>query len=344
MQKRMRERVTVKDVARLAGVSVATVSYVMNRKRFVSPELTSRVHEAMAALDYHPSGLARGLRLRRTHCVGLVLSDITNPFFPEIARGVQDTARTAHYHVFLCNTDDVGDEVQYYVQALRAQHVDGIIFTAVRQEDVPVLRQLRDDAMIPFVLVNRRVHDLPCDFVGIDNEGSAMAMTEHLIALGYERIGFITGPESSSASAGRLNGYRAALQAHGIALELANIQAGDLTPDSGYRAAQRLLNLPHRPRAIFAANDAMALGALDALYDAGLRVPADVAVAGFDDMAFASSRTISLTTIHQSRYDLGRDAMTLLLESIEQGRTEPREVILPTRLVVRRSCGGTATE
>ena len=115
-------------------------------------------------------------------------------------------------------------------------------------------------------------------------------------------------------------------------------------PDSGYRAAQRLLDLPHRPRAIFAGNDAMALGTLDALYDAGLRVPADVALAGFDDMAFASSRTISLTTIHQSRYDLGRYAITLLLESIEQGRTEPREVILPTRLVVRRSCGGTATE
>ena len=343
MQKSMRERVTVKDVARRAGVSVATVSYVMNRKRFVSPELTSRVHEAMAALDYHPSGLARGLRLRRTHCVGLVLSDITNPFFPEIARGVQDAARTAHYHVFLCNTDDVGDELQYYVRALRAQHVDGIIFTSVRQDDAPVLRQLRDDA-IPFVLVNRRVHGLPCDFVGIDNEGSAMAMTEHLLALGYGRIGFIAGPESSSASTGRLHGYRAALQAHGIALEPTYIQAGDLTPESGYRAAQRLLDLPHRPRAIFAGNDAMALGALDALYDAGLCVPQDVALAGFDDMAFASSRTISLTTIHQSRYDLGRDAVTLLLESIEQGRTEPREVILPARLVVRRSCGGTAAE
>lgn len=329
---------TIKDVARNAGTSVATVSYVVSGNRYVSPELTARVREAMHALDYHPSGVARSLRNRRTNNIGLLLSDITNPFFPEIARGTLDAARAASYHVLVCNTDTLPDEARYYIRVLRAQRVAGMIFTSVTPEDEPVLRQLLRTGEVPFVLVNRRIDGLECDFVGIDNVASATIMMRHLLGLGHRRIAFIAGPSSSSASAARLRGYQKALAGEGIAYDPELIEEGALTDETGYVAARRLL--AQRPRAIFAANDAMALGALNALFDAGLRVPEDVAVVGHDDVAFASYRNVALTTMHQSRYEMGRLGIQLLTERITRGEGEPREVILPTRLIVRRTCGG----
>lgn len=329
---------TARDVAKRAGVSIATVSYVYSGRRFVSPELIVRVRKAMDELDYHPSAPAQSLSSRRTHSIGLLISDITNPYFPEVARGVLDEAAAAGYNVLVCNTDSLVDRLRHYVTALRGQRVDGMIFTSIVRGDLPVLRDVVLRHEIPIVLANRRLK-IETDYVGIDNEAGARTMTEHLLALDYRRIGFIAGPPESSASEARVRGYRGALKTAKIRFDSECVAAGDLTEDSGYRAAQALVKRAAGLRAIFAANDAMAMGALNALADMGLRVPGDIAVTGFDDMWFASSRSVALTTIHQPRYDLGKRSMQLLLERIRGERTKPRDIVLPTRLVVRATCG-----
>jgi len=326
-------------VAERAGVSIATVSYVYSGRRFVSPELISRVRQAMLELDYNPSGPAQSLSSRRTRAIGLLISDITNPYFPEVARGVLDEAAAADYHALVCNTDSLVERLRHYANALRAQRVDGMIFTSAASGDLPVLRELANRHEIPIVLVNRRLK-LDIDFVGIDNEGSARTMMQHLLAIGYTRIGFIAGPANSSASAARLRGYRKALAAAKIRYDSTLVIAGNLSEQSGYDATLALLDERRAPRAIFGANDAMAMGALNALADRGYDVPRDVAVAGFDDMWFASSRSVQLTTIHQPRYDLGQRAMKLLLARIAGDRGPVKQVVLPTRLIVRRTCGG----
>jgi LacI family transcriptional regulator len=279
------------------------------------------------------------LSSRRTHAVGLLISDITNPYFPEVARGVLDAAAAENYNALVCNTDSLVERLRHYVAALRAQRVDGMIFTSATRADLPLLRALAVRGEIPIVLVNRRLK-LDTDFVGIDNEGSALLMMRHLRALGYTRIAFIGGPANSSASAARLLGYRKGLAAARIRFDPARVAIGDLSEESGYAATRTLLAAAPTLRAIFAANDAMAMGALNALADLGRDVPGDVAVTGFDDMWFAASRSVQLTTIHQPRYQLGKRAMELLLERIRGERATSREIILPTYLVVRRTCGG----
>jgi LacI family transcriptional regulator len=332
---------TARDVAKRAGVSIATVSYVYSGRRFVSPELIRRVRKAMEELDYHPSAPAQSLSSRRTHSIGLLISDITNPYFPEVARGVLDEGAAAGYNVLVCNTDSRVDRLRHYVNMLRGQRVDGMIFTSIVRDDLPVLRDLLGRHEIPIVLANRR-SKLDTDFVGIDNWAGARTLMDHLLSLGYRRIGFISGPGESSASAARMRGYREALKTAKIRFDAACVAAGDLTEESGYLATKTLMARATGLRAIFAANDAMAMGALNALADLGFNVPAEVAVSGFDDMWFASSRSVQLTTIHQPRYELGKRSMQLLLERIRGERTAYREVILPTRLVVRNTCGANA--
>lgn len=330
---------TAMDVAKRAGVSIATVSYVYSGRRFVSPELIVRVRKAMEELDYHPSAPAQSLSSRRTQAIGLLISDITNPYFPEVARGVLDEAAAANYNTLVCNTDSLVDRLRHYVNTLRAQRVDGMIFTSAASDDLPVLRDLIVRHQIPIVLVNRRLK-LDTDFVGIDNQGSAVTMMKHLLSLGYKQIGFIAGPRNSSASAARLHGYRVALADAKIRFDARCVATGDLSEESGYVATRKLMVGTAKLRAIFAANDAMAMGALNALADMGYRVPGDVGVAGFDDMGFAASRSVQLTTIQQPRYELGKRSMELLLKRIHGERAESKQLILPTRLVVRRTCGG----
>lgn len=332
---------TARDVAKRAGVSIATVSYVYSGRRFVSPELIERVRKAIADLDYHPSVPAQSLSSRRTHAIGLLISDITNPYFPEVARGVLDEAAAAGFHVLVCNTDSLVERLRHYVNALRSQRVDGMIFTSIVRGDLPVLRDIVVRDEIPIVLANRRL-TIETDFVGIDNEAGARTMMAHLLSLDYRRIGFITGPPESSASAARLSGYRRALKAAKIRFDAACVATGDLTEESGYHAAKALVQRAAGLRAIFAANDAMAMGALNALADMGFNVPRDVAVVGFDDMWFASSRSVQLTTIYQPRYDLGQRSMQVLLERIRGERAQPSEILLPTQLVVRETCGATS--
>ena len=330
---------TVKDVARLAGTSIATVSYVISGNRYVSAELHARVRNAATALGYQPSSVARGLREQRTRQIGMLLPDITYPMYPQILRGAQDIARKAGYHVLLCNSGDDTEEVSYYVEALCEQRVRGMIFTSATPECEPLLRKLQQGGEVPFVLVNRRIPDLASDFVGIDNYASAVTMMRHLLSLGYQSIGLIGSRRSYSTIGARLRGYEEALATCGLSIDPALIRLDNTSEEGWYNAAQELLALPHRPRAIFATNDLAALRTMDAAYEVGLRVPEDVAVVGHDDLPFASSHAVALTTMRVRLYELGIHAMKLLLERLEHPANELAEVILPSELVVRRTCG-----
>lgn len=329
---------TLRDVARTAGVSISTVSCVINRTKFVSPELARRVEEAIKALNYRPNTLARGLRTNETRTLGLVMSDITNLYFAELARGVEDRAERGGYTVFLCNTDADPRREATYVQRLLGQKVDGIIFTSVRQDDTPV-RRLAEDGF-PMVLINRRIHGVETDYVGTDNVRGAARATEYLISLGHTRIGFISGSAYSSASVDRREGYIQTLAKAGLPLDEELIQEGDLRQREGYAATRRLLSLPNPPTAIFAGNDLMALGAMEVAAEMGRQVPEDLSLVGYDDNQVAALPGVQLTTVRQPAYEMGQLAAEILLEKLKLNSAKdwtPRHILLRSELVVRRT-------
>ncbi len=329
---------TLRDVASTAGVSISTVSCVINRTKYVSPELTSRVEEAIKVLDYQPNELARGLRTNQTCTLGLVTSDITNPYFAEMARGVEDRAERDDYTVFLCNTDAEPRREAKYVQRLLSRQVEGIIFTSLRQDDEIVKRLVTDG--FPVVLINRWVPEVEADYVGTDNVRGAIRATEYLIALGHTRIGFIGGAALSSSSSDRREGYLQALTKAGLSVEPELMLEGDLKQKGGYAAARRLLSLPKLPTAIFAANDLMALGVMEVAAERGVRIPEELSLIGYDDNPICALPGIELTTIRQPAYEMGKLAAELLLEKFRLGSNKdwvPRQVTLRSELVVRRT-------
>jgi DNA-binding LacI/PurR family transcriptional regulator len=329
---------TLKDVANAAGVSVSTVSCVVNRTKFVSPQLARRVEEAIKALNYRPNTLARGLRTNQTYTLGLVTSDITNLYFAELARGVEDRAERDDYTVFLCNTDAEPRREAKYVQRLLSRQVDGIIFTSVRRDDETVKRLVEEG--FPLVLINRRIPGVEADYVGTDNVRGAARAMEYLISLGHTRIGFISGSAFSSASADRREGYLQTLAKAGLLSEPELIQEGDLRWKTGCAAAHRLLTLPNPPTAIFATNDLMAFGVLEVAAEMGRQIPEDLSVVGYDDNQTAALPGIQLTTVRQPAYEMGQMAAEILLEKLRWGTSRewtPRHITLRSDLVVRRT-------
>lgn len=329
--------VTIKDVARLAGVSPKTVSNVVNNRPVVKPTTRQRVLDAIRALDYHPSALARGMVTRSRRLIGLVLADITNPAYPEMVEGVASLARQAGFMVMLCNTGRDPDEEQRYVHLLIEQRVDGVIIASSRMDSQAA--EMLTSAGIKVVLFNRHPEQYSVSFVGVDNEGGGYLATRHLLDLGHRRIAFIRGTRGASTSIEREQGYRRALGEYGIEPDPELIGWGDYHPEVARTAADLLLRMKNRPTAVFAANDVMALSVIDAATSLGLRVPEDLAVVGFDDIAIASHRLIGLSTIHGDLGQLSREATTLLLEAVNGNLTEPVRKILPVYLVVRRTCG-----
>jgi LacI family transcriptional regulator len=329
---------TLRDVAREAGVSLATASCVLNRSKRVSPELTARVQAAIARLDYRPNSLAQGLRTNLTLTLGLVTSDIANFYYADVARGVEDRAEREGYSLFLCNTDADPRREERYVRTLLGRQVDGIVFTSVRQNDDSVVRLC--EGGFPLVLINRRVQGYRTDYVGTDNVRGAMKAVSYLVSLGHQRIGFISGASYSTASAERLEGYRTSVERQHLPADPSLVQEGDLQQESGYSAAKILLSSDSRPTAIFAANDLMAFGVLEAASEMGLEVPEDLSVMGFDDNRVAALHGIQLSTMRQPGYQMGRLAAEILLAKIQSRYDEdrkPREFILPCDLVVRRT-------
>lgn len=329
-------RPTITDVARRARVSTATVSYVLNGRPGVGEASRRRVLKAAEFLGYRRNRLARGLRGGRTHVLGLVLANIANPFYSEIAAGVIAIAAEAGYQVFLSHTGEDQAQQRQEVEALSDHGCDGLIFTSVTDADGELLRELLE-AGPPFVQAVRRVPGIPADYVGIDNWAAGRDVILHLVALGHSDIALIVGPLASSASRGRYEGMLEALTESGLSLPPNRFREGSFTREAGYEAAADLLPGGKRPTAIACGNDMIALGVIDAAIDAGLRMPAEVAVTGFDDMSFASSRVVNLTTISQPLQEIGATAVQLLQSRLRDPSQPPREVILPHLLIVRGS-------
>jgi LacI family transcriptional regulator len=326
---------TMRDVAERAGVSVTSVSHVINETRPVSYELRERVLAAMEELGYQPNRLARSLRSGKTQTIGMIVPDSADPFFAEVARGIEDTAFENGYSLILCNSDaNLGKEA-FYTDVLVEKQVDGILFLAAGLSTERIL-DLQQRGM-PVVVVDRELPGAHVDLVVTDNAGGGWSATRHLIDLGHRRIGYITAPSDLTLSEYRSTGYRKALEEAGIAADENLVVRGDFDFKSGYRAARQLLANDKQPTAIFASNDIMAIGAICAAVESGLQVPQDLSVVGYDDIPLASYSNPPLTTIAQPNYDMGVRAASLLLERLHDPGRPSQRIVLDVELRIRRS-------
>ena len=328
------ERSTIQDVARAARVHPSTVSRVLNARPELLLRLETRARVVAAAerLGYRPSVLARSLRLRRTLTLGMLVPDIANPFFPPIIKGAEDIAHARGYTLVLCNTADVPEREATYLRVLRERQVDGALIASTRMADATITA-LRADGF-PFVLVNRATRGSIDLAVTIDNRAAAGEAIAHLADLGHRRIAQVAGPQTTTTGAERVAGARRALRARGLDASVV-VEAEAWSESAGYRAARQLLNGVDPPSAIFGANDLIALGVLRAAREAGLRVPDDLSVVGFNDIG--ESALIDLTTVHVPQEEMGAAAARLLIAALEHEPLAERRVVLPARMVVRGS-------
>jgi DNA-binding LacI/PurR family transcriptional regulator len=330
---------TIKDVAAHAGVSVATVSAVINNNKYVSPDLTHRVQESIAVLGYERNSLAQGLKKQTSQTIGLIISDITNPYFTSVVRGVEDVANARGYSLILGNTDEDPTKEMGYMRLLESKRADGLIVAHHAPGNHEYLRSWPTQRL-PLVSIGYLPKDESIDAVLIDNVTGARQAVEHLITLGHERIGIVTGLPSITATEERLVGYQQALAAHGIPLDPALIAEGNLRIDGGEHAALHLLTQgAARPTALFVTNGLMVIGALQAIDRVGLRCPEDIALVGFDDFEWAAVMHPRLTTVRQPTYEIGEKAAQLLFDRLEQRDALPQVVRLQPRLIIRESCG-----
>ena len=330
-------RATIRDVAREAGVSVATVSRVFNDSGPVNEATRRRIQDVARRLRYAPDSAARSLITRRTHTLGVLLPDLHGEFFSEVIRGIDQTAQASGYHLLVSSSHNERSEIEAALRAMRGR-VDGLIVMTPDVDAQVLVSNLPESH--PVVLLNCAVEGTAYDTINVDNEGGAHAMTRHLVELGHRDVAFVRGPARNVDAAERLRGYRTALAEAGIAPREAYELPGDFTDAGGHAAARRVLELAPRPTALFCANDSMAIGALSGLRDAGVRVPDDIAVAGFDDIPIARYMSPPLSTVHVAIGELGARAMRVLLVAVERkGQHVRRRETLPTTLVVRRSCG-----
>ena len=333
---------TISDVARQAGVSPATVSRVIQGAQNVSPDTRRRVEQAIVALGYVPSAVAQSLRSKRTRSLALVVSDIANTFWTTVARGVEDEAQRQGYSVLLCNTDENLAKQLRYLDLLIGQQVDGVVI-APYDSDSQHLDKLRQ-RNIPTVLVDRRIDGWDLDSVCGDSVAGSRALVQHLIKLGHRRIAVISGPVTTSTASDRIAGYCLALSEAGIPIDPRLQRRGEYRNATGEELTYRLLDEGLNPSAIFAANNAIAMGVIDALEMRGLCIPQDVALVSYDDLPDASHLFPFLTVVAQPAYDMGVNAAQLLLSRLNsEVDLRPRHVVLPVRLIVRHSCGSQVT-
>jgi LacI family transcriptional regulator len=330
------------DIARVAGVSQSTVSRVMNRDPRISEATQARVEQAMARLGYRPNAAARTLITGRSNLMGLVVSNITNPFYPELIEAIAAAAAEHDYTVVLCNTQE-NEDLQLTMLDLLIEHqVDGAILSSpLRNSAVEIGRRGLD--RVPLVTVNRQMHGQRLDAVHLDNIAAGKLVARHLWDLGHRRIAFIGGLPSASTNSDRLAGVRSALRRLGTPLPRDLVRNAEFTWRHGYAAAKALLDQPDRPTAIICADDLLALGVMDAATDLHLEIPRDLALVGFDDIPTAALRQVALTTVRQPVAEMGRRAVDLLMSRITgTAAADPVDVVLAPQLVVRRTCGAGA--
>ncbi len=322
-------------VAEKAGVSIATVSRTLSHSPQVKEETKAKVLQVIEELGYQPSASARGLALNRTETLALVFPDISGPFYSEVIRGVENEASKHSYNVVIYGTH--GKESSARFLRLLTTKVDGFILMTRSVEDKYIF--YLHERGIPFVLLDRKIDGIQVDCILTNNAQGAYKATEHLLLHNHQRVAFISGPMNSPDSRERFNGYRQALQDHGILFLPRLVERGDFRQPSGYQAMRRLLEQPDPPSAVLAANDEMAIGAIEAVRERGQKVPDDIAIVGFDDIDMASYVQPSLSTVRQPIYKFGTLAVQMLIRRIGGVDAEAEAITLPTKLVIRRSCG-----
>lgn len=324
----------IRDVARLAGVSVATVSRALSNPEKVSPESLDKVHKAIAEVGYRPNMLARNFRSARAYAVVVLVPDIANPFYSLFIRALEDRAHQKGYAVLLGDTRGTPERELEYIRRVETRLADGIVQLRPSSEK----SQNNIPADVPCV------NACGCEYttgpaIRIDNRGAAKSMVNYLISLGHKRIGVISGLKDNPHAIDRLEGYKEAIAEAGIPFEKDLIAEGDFTMWSGLNAAFQFCNMKNRPTAIFSMNDEMAIGAMQTLKNQGIRIPEDMSVTGFDDIAYAKYSDPSLTTISQPAEEMGKMAMDMLLKVIEGEPLSQRECVLPTEFIIRKSTG-----
>jgi LacI family transcriptional regulator len=330
--------VTIRDVASAAGVSIATVSRVFNDSSRVSPAAARRVRSAASRLDYWPNVAARSLTTSRSHAIGVLLPDLFGEFFSEVIRGIDQAARSHKHTILISSSHADAQELLTAARSMRGR-IDGLIAMAPDKASAAAMHSIARG--FPVVLLDPRARISGCCTVSVANQGGAAAMVEHLVRLGHRDVAIVKGPVGNVDAEDRLRGWRQALRAAGLEVRAGWQIEGDFSEAAGYRAAKALLALRPRPSAVFAANDYMALGLLSALRDAGIDVPREMAVTGFDDIAIAQYLSPPLTTVRVDAYELGARAVQLWMQAAAGNGAAPRHEVLPARLVVRHSCGAT---
>ncbi len=329
---------TIQDVAKKAGVGAITVSRVINHSGYISPETRARVEQAIAELGYVPNTLARSLRSRRTNTLALIVTDITNPFFTTLARGVEDVAHHAGYTVIFCNTDESLDKENQYLEVLLQKRVDGFLLVPSRSQPESIRKIQKHHT--PVVVLDRRVPGIRVDTVRCDSVEGAYLITRFLISLGHRQIGMLSGAEGVSTMDDRVCGYRKALMEAEIPVDERYIYRGDFSPDSGYKMTRQALRQRPSPTALVAANNFITIGAMKALQELELDVPEDVALVGFDDLPQPMVTFPFFTVASQPAYEMGSKATELLIKRLEGNcDPEPSEIILPIEITIRRSSG-----
>jgi LacI family repressor for deo operon, udp, cdd, tsx, nupC, and nupG len=327
----------IQDVAKLADVSTATVSRALATPERVSPEARARVLEAIAKTGYVPNPAARTLRSQKTYMVLVVLPDLSNTFFSKILRGIEETLFEAGYGMIISDLDGSPEKEAHFAAFTAAGRVDGAIllnghlFGQSREGEGQPAR-----IKIPLVAVCEAIPGADIPQIEIDNRAAAYGMTQHLASLGHRSIAYVSGPASNILERERFQGFKDGLETAGLPFDPALVLPGDYTIEAGVRAGQDLVARSTRPTAVFCTSDEMAIGLMRTLFSAGLRVPEDISVAGFDDIEFAAVAEPPLTTIHQPRRELGQAAASALIELL-QGRSSPKRIRLETELVIRDS-------
>lgn len=327
---------TIKDVAARAGVSVATVSHVLNGTRKVAPATVARVCQAMEELGYQPNGIARALRTRITHVIGVLISDITNPFFATLVRGVEDAAREMGYSVIVCNSDEDAKKEGLYLKVLVERRIDGVIIAPTGDGSNLTVLDLAN-YKVPLVFVDRKPKNLQADAVLSDNVGGAYQAVKHLIERGHRRIGIVLGIPGTTTTEERFAGYCKALQESGLKVEKDLVVWGGYRFEGGCRAMAELLNLAQPPTAVFSTNNQMTLGVLARLWKQKIKIPKEMAVVGFDDFDWAEFIDPPLTVVVQHPYKLGYEAAKVVLRRLARPDKSSEEIRIETTLRVRES-------
>ncbi|MCL4516581.1 MAG: LacI family transcriptional regulator [Firmicutes bacterium] len=326
---------TIKDVAKKARVAPSTVSYVLTNSKKITEETRQRVIRAVKELNYVPNGVARSMKSRNTYLIGLLLSDVAHHLSFAIAKGVDEVAFKANYNVIFCNTHNESERESQYIRLLEERQVQGIIVASRRTEELT--HTYLKSRQIPIVYANRYEPGESVSCVLVDNEAGGYAATKHLVDLGHRKIGFISGPSGRSSSRDRQRGYEQALHEARIPVDRELIRLGEYSVESGYKAMQQLLEL--RPTAVFAANDNMAIGAVNCIVESGWRVPEDISVVGYDNSIQSTFVHPALTTVDVPLPQVGEVAARILLDEISGRSATPQSIRVKCNLIVRGSSG-----